>query len=209
MYANKPYDMILMDCHMPKASGYEAAQAVRSIEGEDGHHIPIIALTADAMSTTRERALQSGMDDLITKPFDPMDLKAMMGRWVTFDDEGVELKEREDAPSNGALIDLSLLKKIGDNPEKLRQLIARFITESEDNLKVLQFNCKDGENMPWSETAHKLKGGAALLKAETLTRLCERAQHMKTASAKDRQDALKDIQSAFAAVRTALEASGT
>jgi PAS domain S-box-containing protein len=63
-------DLILMDLHMPEMDGIEATARVR----EAGHKMPIIALTADAMADTKDQAIQVGMDDFITKPFNPDDL---------------------------------------------------------------------------------------------------------------------------------------
>lgn len=64
------YDMILMDLHMPEKDGYEATRAIR----QAGYMMPVLALTADAFEQTRERALAAGMNDFITKPFNPEQL---------------------------------------------------------------------------------------------------------------------------------------
>jgi CheY-like chemotaxis protein len=209
MYSKKPYDMILMDCHMPKASGYEATQGIRALEGETPSPIPIIALTADALSTTRDRAVQAGMDELITKPFDPADLKAVMSRWITFDDESADSASEpgklKHAGNGDSPMDLSLLRKIADDKETLLKLILRFVTESDTTLKILGDNCISGESNTWVEAAHKLKGGAALLKAETLQRLCERAQHMPAASEAERRAIFAQIEEAYGAVKALLE----
>ena len=207
MHGKKSYDMILMDCHMPKASGYEAAEGIRALEGDEGKHIPIIALTADALSTTRDRALQAGMDELITKPFDPLDLKAVMSRWVTFENDSDDIPAPPPAPEGdaAAIIDLGLLRRIADGREALLELIFRFVGDTEATLKVLQDNCTDGENAAWTEAAHKLKGGAALLKAQTLTGLCEKAQGMAAASRQEREDILAQIRNSYAVVKDLLE----
>jgi signal transduction histidine kinase/ActR/RegA family two-component response regulator len=62
------FDVILMDCHMPEMDGFAAAEAIRDLERGSGSRIPIIALTASAMSADREHSLRSGMDDFVTKP---------------------------------------------------------------------------------------------------------------------------------------------
>jgi len=67
--ASLPYDVVLMDVHMPEMDGVAATRAIR--EAHRGtRHIPIIALTADALSGDRDRYLAAGMDDYISKPID-------------------------------------------------------------------------------------------------------------------------------------------
>jgi PAS domain S-box-containing protein len=74
-----PYDVILMDVHMPEMDGFAAAKAIRASSGP-GRHVPIIALTADALTGDRERCLASGMDDYVSKPIDGPSLFAAVNR---------------------------------------------------------------------------------------------------------------------------------
>ena len=75
------YDALLIDCHMPEMDGYEATRQIRHNE-RGGRHVPIIAMTADAVSGERERCLAAGMDDYITKPIKIHVVAAVLERWL-------------------------------------------------------------------------------------------------------------------------------
>ena len=75
------YDLVLMDCQMPEMDGWEATRALR-VKLQGTPHLPIIALTAGALSGDRERCIEAGMDDYLTKPIRRDDLHAMLHRWL-------------------------------------------------------------------------------------------------------------------------------
>ncbi|HEY9789503.1 MAG TPA: response regulator, partial [Candidatus Obscuribacterales bacterium] len=78
------YDLILMDCAMPEMDGYEATSRIRKQEALIGRHTPIIALTAHSMPGDRERCLECGMDDYLSKPIAKDELGQAIKRWLKF-----------------------------------------------------------------------------------------------------------------------------
>ncbi len=80
--AREPYALILMDCQMPEMDGFAATRAIRQAEQETKRRIPIVAMTANAMRGDRERCLEVGMDDYISKPVDANVLFETVMRWV-------------------------------------------------------------------------------------------------------------------------------
>jgi CheY-like chemotaxis protein len=86
-----PFALVLLDCQMPEMDGFETARAIRARELATATHVqklnsrphlPIVALTANAMQGDRERCLAAGMDDYLSKPINPAELKAVLDHWA-------------------------------------------------------------------------------------------------------------------------------
>ena len=86
-WENGDYDAIMMDCQMPVLDGYSATAQIRTRERNEGsgHHMPIIALTSFALPHDRQKCLDSGMDDYLTKPVDCEVLGIVLRKWVARD----------------------------------------------------------------------------------------------------------------------------
>ncbi|MBV5296226.1 MAG: response regulator, partial [Curvibacter lanceolatus] len=114
--AQNPYDLVLMDMQMPVMDGITATLAIR--QREEWQHIPIVAMTANARDSDRERCLQAGMVDFVTKPIEPEELGRVLLRWIpdkSGSDSGAEVGAASAAPAeaagSGAVESPSLLER--------------------------------------------------------------------------------------------------
>jgi two-component system sensor histidine kinase/response regulator len=87
--SQESFDLILMDVQMPEMDGFEAARRIRLAEHKTGKHTPIVALTAHAMDGDRERCLEAGMDDYLSKPLKKADMLALLRQIAAATAEGV------------------------------------------------------------------------------------------------------------------------
>ncbi|MBU1950692.1 MAG: response regulator [Candidatus Eisenbacteria bacterium] len=84
MLEQKKYDLVFMDVQMPEMDGFEATRIIRSGDTEiEDPTLPIIAMTAHSLMGDREKCLKAGMNDYVSKPVQPKELSAVLGRWIT------------------------------------------------------------------------------------------------------------------------------
>lgn len=197
------YDLIFMDCQMPEMDGFEASQTIRMLEEDERRGVPIVAVTADAMKGARERCLESGMNDYISKPIEMGRLADMLQNWSGIERHAANSQAAAETPldpvlarpdDNENVMDWEHFRFFTDgDPEEERQLITLFTVYAEESIQIMQFSCTDGENEQWRKAAHKLKGSAANLGAATLSRACALAESARDESAGEKQALLEDI----------------
>ena len=155
--ANQTFDAILIDIQMPEMNGLEATAAIRQTESGTGRHVPIIAMTANAMKGDREQYLAAGMDDYIAKPIHPTQLYPLLEKYANFSKAETDtqpVSADHDVPVFDAA---AFTENIGDGPLML-ELIRLFFEESQPMLgnACLALHELDGEAL--HHAAHSLKG---------------------------------------------------
>lgn len=168
--ANK-YDLILMDCQIPIIDGYQATQEIRKLEGE-GEHVPIIAMTANALAKDQEKCFSIGMDDYISKPLNLNELLNKMSKYLTLEGdksketEAFKLKGYDDYIKN---IVNEMMTELGFSQSDAIQLFIDFIEYLPNSISELEKGVSENNYDELKKLAHKLKGASANLRIETIT----------------------------------------
>ena len=156
-----PYDLILMDVQMPEMDGFEATGAIRRREKEKGGHMPVVAMTAHAMKGDRERCLEAGMDDYLSKPIQPKELIEVIERQL----KGTRPAEMEMPPSEQAeeaeVFDQKiLLERLDGDEEIFKEIIVTFLEDAPNQVEKLKKALQEGDANRVERQAHLLKGAA-------------------------------------------------
>lgn len=153
------FDVILMDVQMPEINGVEATKQIRKIESTGKHHTPILALTANALKGDREKYIDAGMDDYLSKPFEEDELYYKIAHLlqipIRYLDEDIKVTVKENNASYYSLHKLNAIAK-GDEAFITKMLLL-FLETTPELLQLLQ---QAYTNKQWEElnaAAHKLK----------------------------------------------------
>jgi signal transduction histidine kinase/DNA-binding response OmpR family regulator len=158
-WEGQPFDLILMDIQMPEMGGVEATSTIREREKTTGGHIPIIALTANAMVGDRERYLAAGMDGYLAKPVQAGDLTATVEALAK-----ACPVPAADGQRNGDVEEL--LQAFADDRELLNQLAAIFLVDGPCQLAELRQAVADRNAPQVERSAHKLKSSLGVFHAQ-------------------------------------------
>ena len=165
MIREHPYDIVLMDMQMPVMDGLSATRAIRA--NPRFHDLPILAMTANAMVSDREKCLEAGMNDHIAKPIDPDQLFATLARWVKPRPVEAAKESVGNFSSELALLGVKgldqegALKRVGGNKRLLRDLLTQFVAKEAGAADEISTALKSGDRKLAERLAHTVKGVAA------------------------------------------------
>ncbi len=180
----KPYDLILMDCQMPEMDGYDATRLIRQREQSDAEagllrHIPIIALTANAIQGDRELCLQAGMDDYVAKPLDFATLFATIAKHVRFEPNPPAVLAASSPPaaaSDGPMDACKIRERFAATPNVIPELLDRFQEQIESLRNTLKSDAPEADLVSMTRLLHVLKSSSGYVAAEELAEVVTRLE---------------------------------
>jgi len=169
----KPYDIVFMDHMMPEMDGIEAAIKIRGLGGDEYKRLPIVALTANAVSGVKEMFLQNGFNDFLAKPIEMMKLNAILDAWLPKEKKMPYVAEEEDdyTPSFEIPgIDVRAgVQLTGGNEQNYLRALSAFYKDGMDKLSQLSESFERGDTKVYAACAHAVKGAGASVGAVKLS----------------------------------------
>lgn len=178
---SRQYGLVLMDCHMPEMDGFEATRTIRQMErqGELEGHLPIIALTANAIKGDRERCVEAGMDDYLSKPFEPQQFLRLITDLLSNSSascgmQGADQRQSLQAAEPADLLPVNLEDLLARCMCKLdfaQELLLDFEAVLPSRVQEVSGRIAAGDAEGMGEVAHSLKGAAGIVGAEGVHRV--------------------------------------
>ncbi|MEM7257830.1 MAG: response regulator, partial [Pseudomonadota bacterium] len=204
---SREFDLVLMDCQMPVMDGYEATKVIRTQSKQS--HIPVIALTANAMAGDRELCLSSGMDDYLSKPVSQHHLQEAIDKWLSRRDDDQYTGTDAETHKTGkrtmnfdldetALNAIKALQRPG-KPDILGKIVGMYLDKTPSLISDIETGIAANDAAKVKMAAHTLKSSSAYLGATTLADLCNKLE--AKAANDDLSDAsVEPISQGFASV---------
>jgi len=173
-----PYDLVLMDVQMPEMDGLEATRQFRKFKSTSTDcHIPIIAMTAHAMQGDRERCMNAGMNDYITKPVSPQALAEALDKWLPKEEKTPDSKLKTEerphrVPSPKPQIPVfdkaDMMARLMDDEDLARMVVEGFLEDIPRQIATLKGYLETGDAAGAERQAHTIKGASANVGGERL-----------------------------------------
>jgi PAS domain S-box-containing protein len=172
-------DIVLMDCQMPEMDGFAATAEIRRREG-NSRHTTIIAMTANALDGESEKCLAAGMDDYLSKPVKPADLRRKLEYWASIiaaDPPGADPNEFPPVLDQAQFESLRAIRP-DDSDSLVAELIELFRGEATTNLSELREQEQAGNVAELRRVAHRLKGSCSNMGAARMTAVLEQLENL-------------------------------
>ena len=208
------FDLVLMDVQMPEMSGFEATAIIREKEKATGGHIPIVAMTANAMAGDRERCLESGMDAYVAKPLKSKELFRVIEESVdspsdaTSDSKNEPQRSTPVASEDSQVIDkAAALDQLEGDEELLGQMVGLILEDCPKFMEDIRAAIARGDAEILQRTSHTLKGAVGNLQAHAVYEAALRLEMIgRSAELSGADDALRMLDEEMNRLLPALEA---
>lgn len=205
-WQNCSYRLILTDLHMPEIDGFELTKNIRELESGKNSHIPIVALTANALKGEREHCLNAGMDDYLSKPVQLEDLRAMLEKYISLaqtDSKEKVRSEREVAASSAmppakaadsaaeVPVNVHILEEfVGNDPEIIKEMLHDYRINAAQTAAELRAAYQNDQITNVGLIAHKLKSSSRSVGALKLGEICAEMEQAGKNNDKESLEAL-------------------
>ena len=228
------YDIILMDCQMPEMDGYETTRVIRQLDSEKSK-IVIMAMTANAMKEDRDRCIDCGMDDYLSKPIRKEDVAQKLADWekkifaqnviaasapITSEVTTTAIIDNINVDTNSLdpnfnnleslpLIDWTYIDSIADGSEEFKaEILQTFFESTSESLAQLEQAIAENNYHKISQIAHSIKGASSNLGMISIAAIANDLQQVgKNQKEENIQEMFKKIQSLFSQIQNSLLSS--
>ncbi|MBW8078784.1 MAG: response regulator, partial [Gallionella sp.] len=174
------FDLVITDCHMPAMDGYELTRSIREIEQHEGRsRMPIIAWTANVLAEEGLRCKTAGMDDMLTKPTELAESRAMLLKWLIEPGDAAQVVSPVVAAAPAtpptatlAALDLTVLGKFVAGRAAQIEMLQEFNTQNRSDITSLKTTLQGGDPAAVTQAAHRMKGACRMMGALELAALC-------------------------------------
>jgi len=211
---DEPFDIVLMDLHMPDMDGFTAARTIRAMPAPKGR-VPIVALTADAFQASRELAREAGMEGFLTKPAHLPQLREALMRYgagaANASPEAGAFARPTDDANPASLLDMATVNDVMQalTGPRYAELLGRFFDERAATLAALRQAVLSASQSQLRSRAHSLKGSSASLGLRAVSAVAQQLQTSVVGPGSDPLDPLLDrLEAAFERSRAECLAAG-
>lgn len=183
------YGLVFMDLQMPIMDGFTATEEIRKLS--QYNEVPIIAMTADAMSGVKEKCIKVGMNDMVTKPIDPDEMFGVMADWIKPVEHRIPSKEHQTSKDKKEIMDVKIpdipglnieeaLKRVNNKKNLYLSILEKFYTNNQNFVEEIKVMLETGEQKTAERFIHTLKGVSGSIGADSLhenIKLVEKSIH--------------------------------